>query len=56
MRLNGQEPGAARNTENTCNFASDLITYGRKETCEYYQGVYMENLGLYRFMYFAEGF
>jgi hypothetical protein len=27
--------------EDTCNFGSDLITYGRKETCECYQGVYM---------------
>jgi hypothetical protein len=31
--------------ENTCDFEGDLLTNGRKETNECYQGVHMGNVG-----------
>jgi hypothetical protein len=41
----GFDGNVAENDRNACNFESDLITYGRKETCGYYQGVYVGNPG-----------
>ena len=39
------DEGPQEAVENSCDFGSHLITYGREESQECYQGVCMGNLG-----------